>query len=189
MGSINRYVDNSEGSAIIMAILILLILTLGGITTVDLANIELKYARNDVERKQLFYFTESAGHEVAYDVDKTTGTAYAVLDTTTPVFVTETNAGAKTPNPTAAQVMDYFDPAWPANTSDADSPDLTALRSREYAYRVYYTGLGFMPKGFGSNFSSFVFDISTRVQETAGGNTEAKLSPIVQGFRKIGPKS
>jgi hypothetical protein len=182
-------INDQEGSAIIVTILILLILTLGGITAIDYSNIEVKYSRNDIERKQLFFFTESSGHEVAYDVDKTTDTRYAVLDTDTPIIVTSITAGNRTPNPTAAQVMDYFDPAWPINTSDVDSPELTSLRSREYGYRVYYTGLGFMPKGFGSNFSSFVFDISTRVQETVGGNTELKSAAIVQGFRKIGPKS
>jgi Tfp pilus assembly protein PilX len=189
MGIIKRHVGNADGSAIIVAILILLILTLGGITAIDFSNIEVKYSRNDIERKQFFYYTESAGREVAYDVDKTTGTRYAVLDTSTPIIVTATANGNKTSNPSAAQVTDYVDPAWPINTNDVDSPELTSLRSREYGYRVYYTGLGLMPKGFGANFSSFVFDIATRAQTTVGGNTEVESAAIVQGFRKIGPKS
>jgi hypothetical protein len=195
MGIFKRHVGNADGSAIIVAILILLILTLGGITAIDFSNIEVNYSRNDIERKQFFYYTESAGREVAYDVDKTTGTQYAVLDTSTPVIVTATtvpkttNVRSRTPKPDADDVTNYVDPAWPINTSDADSPELTSLRSREYGYRVYYAGLGFMPKGFGANFSSFVFDIAARVQTTAGGNTEVESAAIVQGFRKIGPKS
>ena len=189
MGSLNRWVDNQQGSAIIIAILILFILTVVGTVAINISNTELKYSRNDIERKQMFYYTESAGREVAYDVDKTTTGRYAVLDTATPIIVTKTAAGPTTPNPTAAQVTDYTDTTWPINTSNVDSPDLTSLRSHEYGYRVYYTGLGLNPKGFGSSFSSFVFDIGSREQETVGGNTELRSAAIIQGFRKIGPKS
>ncbi|GAB6905354.1 conserved hypothetical protein [Desulfosarcina cetonica] len=183
-----RQTSNNEGSAIIFAVLGLLILTLGGITVINYSNTELKYTRRDIERKQLFYYSESAGHEVAYDVDKTTGGNYAILDTSTPVIVTTTSDGSRVSGPNASQVENYTDPAWPTNTSN--STVLNSLTDREYAYRVYYVGLGYLPKGFDTNFSSFVYDIGTRVQQTdAGGAVELKTSAIVQGFRKIGPKS
>ncbi|BBO86333.1 hypothetical protein [Desulfosarcina ovata] len=183
---VTRHVDNPEGSAIILAVLLLLILTLGGIIAIDYSNVELKYTRNDIERKQLFYYSESAGHEVAYDVDKTTTNDYAILDTATPIIVTQISAGTRISNPTATQVTNYTDTAWPVNTGNAD---LGSLTDREYAYRVYYIGLGQMPKGFGADFSSFVYDISTRVQETTATGIEIHSAAIAQGFRKIGPKS
>ena len=182
--------SNNEGSAIIFAVLGLLILTLGGITVINYSNTELKYTRRDIERKQLFYYSESAGHEVAYDVDKNDTNKYAILDTSTPVIVTRTIGGSKVSDPDASKVENYNDLTWPVNTSDVDSKDLTSLRNRQYAYRVYYIGLGQIPKKFGANFSAFVYDISTRVQQTnAAGVTELKSAAIEQGFRKIGPKS
>jgi hypothetical protein len=190
MQSIRRSVGDPQGSAIIMVIFVLLILTLGGAVAIDYANVEVKYSRRDIERKQQFYLSESAGHEVAYDVDRTTGNAYAVLDINTPIILTATSSGANASDPTAAEVTDYFDLNWPINIGNGDLNAFTALvPPPEYAYRVYYTGMGAIPKGFGANFASFVFDISTRVQETVGGNVNFRSAAIVQGFRKIGPKN
>jgi hypothetical protein len=212
--SLTRIHDNESGSVILIAVIILVLLTVMGISATSTTDIEFKIVQNTNLYKSNFYLTEGGGIEVAYDVDKAGGGAcpaegetdyrascvetYAILNINQPRMLTNTDyppfegdefddgAENRAIDPSdeddVAVVDNYSDKLWPINYP---------LTAREYGYRVHYTGQGRMPKGYGVNFGTYVFDISTRKQTTpADGELPDNLTTVInQGFRKIGPKA
>ncbi|MDP3286268.1 MAG: hypothetical protein Q8M56_17700 [Desulfobacterales bacterium] len=182
---------NEEGSVILVAMIIMMLLLVMGISATNMSSIEMQILRNAIMQKQEFYFTEGGMVEVATDVNLASadrvGTAsdrssedntYAVTNIDTPVILTETEYDAtRYENPTAAEVNNYTDATWPVNYNGSGD---------EYAYRVYYKGQGPMPKGYGAGFGSYIFDITVRKQSADAVATTATI--INEGFRKIGPK-
>jgi len=55
--------DNEKGSAIILAVLILAVLTILGVSSVNTSTIELKIVRNEKLYQQNFYLAEAAAYE------------------------------------------------------------------------------------------------------------------------------
>lgn len=184
---------NEEGSVIVVALIIMALLLVMGISATNMSSIEMQILRNAIMQKQEFYFTEGGMVEVATDVNLASadrvGTAadrtsedntYAVTNIDMPVILTATAAGdTKQITPTSASdkaiIDNYTDTNWPTNYDGSGN---------EYAYRVYFKGQGPMPKGYGAGFGSYIFDITVRKQDTG-----AVASTIInEGFRKIGPK-
>jgi hypothetical protein len=180
---------NEEGSVIVVALIIMVLLLVMGISATNMSSIEMQILRNAIMQKQEFYFTEGGMVEVATDVnlasadrvgtsaDRTSeDNTYAITNIDTPVILTETvYDDTRYENPTAAEVNNYTDASWPVNYDGSGN---------EYAYRVYFKGQGPMPKGYGAGFGSYIFDITVRKQDTG-----AVASTIInEGFRKIGPK-
>ena len=185
----------------LMVMLVLLVLGLAGNTTTSL---ELEIAANDKEFKQNFFIAEGAGIEVSSDVSVAGPTAiaacagsnrasclnaYSVTDVNTQVFLTAIT-GATTydaVNVTKiadAQVDDITDTTWPLNYTSMNYGD---GQSQEYAYRVYYWGIGASPKGYGPDFASYVYDITSRKQHTTAGVAGTVRNVLNQGFIRIGP--
>jgi len=184
-----RILRNEEGSVILVAMIIMVLLLVMGISATNMSSIEMQILRNAIMQKQEFYFTEGSMVEVATDVnlasadrvgtsaDRTSeDNTYAITNIDTPVILTETvYDDTRHENPTAAEVNNYTDASWPVNYDGSGN---------EYAYRVYFKGQGPMPKGYGAGFGSYIFDITVRKQDTG-----AVASTIInEGFRKIGPK-
>ena len=194
----HRYPKNmmksEDGSIVVITLIILMLLTVMGISATSTTDIELQIVQNTTLYKQNFYRTEGGSFEVAYDVDKAGGTSgcpsdrpscsesYAILDVDKPMFLTATTGGATVENPSTTQIAARFDTAWPKNYE---------TQTHEYGYRAFYKGQGPMPKGYGVNFGTYVFDISSRKQSSpsAGATPEDLTTVIMQGFRKIGPKA
>jgi hypothetical protein len=174
-----------------------------GITATNISNVEMQILRNAIIGKQHFYITEGGISEVAADVDfaglpdrpsssqrKSCGDAdtYSIKNTSTPIILTLTEYSPSESSPkydlpadesTKKQVIENVtDTKWPVNYAGLNN---------EYAFRVYYKGEGPKPKGYGKDFTSYIFDLTTRKQS---GATKASMSTIInEGFRKIGPKT
>jgi hypothetical protein len=182
---------NEEGSVIVVAMIIMVLLLVMGISATNMSSIEMQILRNAILQKQEFYFIEGGMVEVATDVNLAGGdrvdlnnarssdsNTYAITSIDTPVILTATvYDNTRLDNPTQIQIDNYTDASWPVNNSNTGSGD-------QYAYRVYFRGEGPMPKGYGAGFGSYVFDITIRKQDAG-----AVASTIInEGFRKIGPK-
>jgi hypothetical protein len=186
-----RILRNEEGSVILVAMIIMVLLLVMGISATNMSSIEMQILRNAIMQKQEFYFTEGSMVEVATDVnlaspdrvgtsgDRTSeDNTYAITNIDTPVILTETQYDPdRVENPTAAQIGNYTDTNWPTNYDGSGN---------EYAYRVYFRGQGPMPKGYGAGFGSYIFDITVRKQSADAAS--ASTTTINEGFRKIGPK-
>jgi hypothetical protein len=186
---------NEEGSVMVIALFVMVLLLIMGINATNLSRIEMQILRNAIMQKQDFYTTEGGMVEVATDVnlanpervaacganDRSSDcNTYAIKKIDTPTVLTPTQYGTQVDNPSSTQVDNYTDTNWPVNHDGANN---------EYAYRVYFKGEGPMPKGYGAGFTSYIFDISVRKQDSDSGGAVARSTIINEGFRKIGPKS
>jgi len=192
-----KILRNEEGSVMVVALIIMVLLLVMGISATNMSSIEMQILRNSILQKQEFYFIEGGIVEVATDVNLADPTRvgtvaprtsednlYAITNIDVPVILTPTvydassYAGPAGLGPTAAEVSNYTDTNWPVN--------YTGTRD-EYAYRVFFNGQGPMPKGYGAGFGSYIFDITVRKQSA---DAVAIPSTIInEGFRKIGPKA
>lgn len=184
-----QILGNEEGSVILVAMIIMVLLLVMGISATNMSSIELQILRNAIFQKQEFYFTEGGMVEVATDVnlasadrvgisaDRTSDdNTYNITNVDTPVILTATaDDDERVENPSSTQIGNYTDPNWPTNNSGGG-----------YAYRVYYKGQGPMPKGYGAGFGSYIFDITVR--KASSDSASASTTIINEGFRKIGPK-
>ena len=182
---------NEEGSVILVAMIIMVLLLVMGISATNMSSIEMQILRNSIMQKQEFYFTEGSMVEVATDVNLANpdrvGTAadrtsedntYPVTNIDTPVILTATEYDdTRYENPAPDEVSNYTDASWPTNYDGSGN---------EYAYRVYFKGQGPMPKGYGAGFGSYIFDITVRKQSADPASVSTTI--INEGFRKIGPK-
>jgi hypothetical protein len=186
---------NEEGSVMVIALFIMVLLLIMGINATNMSRIEMQILRNAIMQKQDFYSAEGGVVEVATDVnlanpdrvavcganDRSSDcNTYAIKKIDTPVVLTATQYGAQLENPSATQVDNYTDTNWPVNHDGTDN---------EHAYRVYFKGEGPIPKGYGAGFSSYIFDVSVRKQNADAGGAVTRSAIINEGFRKIGPKS
>ena len=190
-------ITEQQGSVVLIALIILVLLTVLGISATSTTDMELQMVRNVNEYRRNFYVTEGGGIEVAYDIyhyapgrdcsavgNRTScGEAYVPRFADQPIFLTETLDGDSLPNPDDTKVKKYWDPTWHKNNET--QPD-------EYAYRVYFRGAGPPIKSFGSDFTSYLFEVSTRKQTTATAGTDpdpvTMTTIVTQGFLKPGPK-
>lgn len=191
-----QLIKNEDGSVIVVAMMIMVLLLVMGISATNMSSIEMQILRNAILQKQEFYFTEGGMVEVATDVNLASadrvGTSavrssednlYAVTNIDTPVILTATMYNTvryEPPDP------DSYDPNTAAELTDATWPVNNNGSNNQYAYRVYFRGQGPMPKGYGAGFGSYIFDITVRKEST---DAVAVASTIInEGFRKIGPK-
>lgn len=68
-------VNNEDGSAIILALVMLMLLTLIGTSANNTATIEIQIAGNDRDYKQLFYMAEAASMEALQRISDVTDTS------------------------------------------------------------------------------------------------------------------
>jgi len=186
-----RILRNEEGSVMVVALIIMVLLLVMGISATNMSSIEMQILRNSILQKQEFYFTEGGIVEVATDVNLADPTrvgtvaartsvdnTYQILSISVPVILTATVYGTQKENPTAVEVSNYTDTSWPVNYNGSGD---------EYAYRVFFNGEGPMPKGYGAGFGSYIFDITVRKQSADAVPIPSTI--INEGFRKIGPKA
>jgi len=83
MKEIISKLNNEEGSAIVIALIILVLLTMIGITATDNTVIELQIVRNEAIYRQNFYKAEAAVIEAAERMEDQTNTAMLMPSTTT----------------------------------------------------------------------------------------------------------
>ena len=113
-----RSLSNENGSAIVMALMLLSLLTVMGIWSTRKSNIETLIAGNEVARKQTFYRTEGGVIEGGFAIEEA---ATGDLSSRAPVWLTE-----------ASVAPDMTDPAnWDFdNVGGDDTAVATSNRSR-----------------------------------------------------------
>ncbi|MBU1056270.1 MAG: pilus assembly PilX N-terminal domain-containing protein [Proteobacteria bacterium] len=180
--------NNEKGSVMVVVIIMMALLLLMGIMSTKLSIVEMQILRNTILSKQDFYAAEGGVTEVSADVSyadlpgrdcggrDSCSDDYTITDIETKKILTETVKGASSTE--LSDINNVKDTTWPTNYADSNN---------EYAYRVIYDGEGPIPKGYGTGFTSYIFDVTIRKQE---GPTPAQMySTINEGFRKIGPKT
>jgi len=160
-------VDNENGFVLITALMVMILVMMLGFAVSNSSVLEIRIAGGDRQVKQDFFTTESGGIEVYLDVDRngdtticdpattreSCGKDYSVLDTTL-----------------SEKLYPPSDSGWGSNGLDKSI----------YNFRVNYNGKGNRPKGFGTDFNAYEYDITTQ----KGANRGTRIS---QGFLKIGP--
>jgi Tfp pilus assembly protein PilX len=185
--------ENQEGFALIVVVLIIFLLTVAGISALNLTTTEIQIAGNDRMMKQDFYVAEGGCIEKAIDIDKNSS-SYAVVDINTPVLLTTTVHGNALPRKITQGNDKSIDTAVevsmldPKNATDALWPAENQGTREEYAYRIYYRNPGDLPRGYdASKFGAYVFDVTARKQ-TSKDNKILEINNIInRGFKKIGP--
>jgi Tfp pilus assembly protein PilX len=72
MKSAFQMVNNEEGSALIVALLMLVLLTIIGVSSTNTATVELQIVNNDLSYKRNFYLAEAAAMECAQTLENET---------------------------------------------------------------------------------------------------------------------
>ena len=163
MKSFNRLLRNEDGSAIILALMILVLLTVIGIAGSNSTRTEMKIASNDKLNKITFYAAEAARAYVRAKVD-----LYGPDNITV-------GSSHWFPN--------YSDPYVQA-ASEADVADYTLNTFQSFIGSIAYTGFSDPPRGSGYEAGKFR---SHRYTMTCTGNgPRNSSSDILAGFYRIG---
>jgi len=129
--------NNEEGSAIVIALIILVLLTMIGITATDNTVIELQIVRNEAIYRQNFYKAESAVIEAAEILEDTVAPA-DLFPLTTPYNWLKDKAFANADMTDITNWKDSADPpGWPFNntaiSNNMDPADPTNRNNTRYA--------------------------------------------------------
>jgi len=83
MKNIINHMDNENGSVIVLALIILAVLTIIGISASTTSNIELKIVRNERLLQQNFYYAEASVNEGAQRIEQETNPEIQLIASTT----------------------------------------------------------------------------------------------------------
>ena len=165
MKSFDRLFRNEDGSAIILALMILVLLTVIGIAGSNSTRTEMKIASNDKFHKITFYAAEAARAYVR-----------AKIDLYGPANITVNNPHWF-PNDTSG-------PGYTQNTSEAMAGEYTLNTFQSFTGSVTYTGFSDPPRGSGYEAGKFR---SHRYTMTCIGHGPRISSGQIQaGFYRIG---
>lgn len=195
-------ISNESGYVLVTSIIVTSLLVVLGFVGMTTSSFEILIAGNDKRIREDFFYTEGSGIETSGDVNllgsMTTAdcnatsrtsclNSYAVTDISTKALLTTTEYSPST-TVNQTRINNITDPNWPVNYIGMYYGAPGGFQSREYAYRVFYWGMGPNPKGYGTDYASFIFDITARKQNTEAGAITRRGATIDQGFIKIGPK-
>ena len=183
--------QKEQGSVTVVALLILVILTILGITITRTTNLDLKISTNELFQKQNFYVVEGGVYREAAEVGYG---SYAVTDINTVHTVAKQDhqwPGAKKAGLTnAAGTVILTGP----NTDlpgDKDgggfhviegAKDQGLTKIDDYDFTLTYEGYFLPPKGYSAtDFSRYDFSVDA--------NDEAKVVNVAARYYRIGPKA
>ena len=148
-------ITNEEGSVLIVALVILVLITIMGLTVTRNADIDIQIAKNEREYVQEFYTADSAWREAIQWLD-TRASSPAHVNRT--LFVS-----GETDNPEYYNVRNYGNgPSGTTNNTFPDDTEDGTLGSLDYWYKVASIPQ-IEPKivpGFSGNFLNFSYVIS-----------------------------
>jgi hypothetical protein len=172
VGGIMKLYKEEQGSITIVALLILVVLTILGITLTRTTTLDLRIGTNELVRKQNFYIVEGGVYREAAEVGE--GSTYVVANINQPYQVAAQVIG----NATATGVFDSFgSKTGPLPGADHQIP---VVDGTPYNFQVDYVGFYLPPKGYSvDQFSRYDFDIDADVNNV---NVNAR-------FYRIGPKA
>jgi hypothetical protein len=171
-GGIMNLYKEEQGSITIVALLVLVVLTILGITLTRTTTLDLRIGTNELVRKQNFYLAEGGVYREAAEVGD--GSSYVVADVNQPHKVAAQVIG----NATDTGVFNSF------GTKTGPLPGaehrIPVIDGTLYDFQVDYVGFYLPPKGYSvDQFSRYDFDIIADVNNV---NVNAR-------FYRIGPKA
>jgi len=153
--------QSEQGSITVIALMILVVLTLLGITITRTSTIDIQIAGNEIPFKQNFYVAEGGIHREAAEVGRG---SYPVMNINT-----------------AAQLADQTGQA-DGNPLPSPAPHLVDLKA--YDFTLDYLGFFLPPQGYSVvHFSRYDYDI-----ESFGDPAGSRIR-VASRYFKIGPKA
>jgi hypothetical protein len=171
-GGIMKLYKKEQGSITIVALLILVVLTILGITLTRTTTLDLRIGTNELVRKQNFYIVEGGVYREAAEVGE--GSSYVVANINQPYKVAAQVIG----NDTDTGIFNSFGNKT-GSLPGADH-EVPVVGGTPYNFQVDYVGFYLPPKGYSvDQFSRYDFDIDADVNNV---NVNAR-------FYRIGPKA
>jgi hypothetical protein len=171
-GGIMRLYKEENGSITIVALLVLVVLTILGITLTRSTTLDLKIGTNELVRKQRFYVAEGGVYREAAEVGE--GSSYVVANVNQPYKVAAQVIGSATDTGT----FNSF--GTKTGGLPGASHQIPVVGGEPYDFQVDYVGFHLPPKGYSvDQFSRYDFDI-----EAVRENVEVHAR-----FYRIGPKA
>ena len=141
------YKLGESGSVLVMALLILVVLTILGVTIARTTNLDLRIITNDLFRKRSFYVAEGGVHREGAEVGKGN---YVVID------VNDTNRTLANQTGVYNFLTASFDIALPTPAHQ--------VHNNGYDFTVTYRGVFLPPKGYSvTHFSRYDYDFSLAI--------------------------
>jgi hypothetical protein len=171
-GGIMNLYKEEQGSITIVALLILVVLTILGITLTRTTTLDLRIGTNELVRKQNFYVAEGGVYREAAEVGQ--GSSYVVANVNEPYKVAAQVIG----NATDTGVFNSFGSK--TGPLPGASHQIPVVGGTPYDFEVDYVGFYLPPKGYSvDQFSRYDFDIIANANNV---NVNAR-------FYRIGPKA
>ena len=162
-----------QGSITIVALLILVVLTILGITLTRTTTLDLRIGTNELVRKQNFYETEGGVYREAAEVGE--GNNYVVTNVNQPHKVAAQVIG----NATDTGIFNSFGARVTPSLPGA-SHQIPVVGGTLYDFQADYAGFFLPPKGYSvDQFSRYDFNINADINNV---NVNAR-------FYRIGPKA
>jgi|LSQX01.2.fsa_nt_gb hypothetical protein len=151
--------SKENGNVTVIALMILVILTIIGISASRTSTTDMQIARNQIPRKQDFFISEGGQNREAAFIGLG---GYPVVDINTPSIRDNDN---------------------PANDHPYEAgTDKTLIASKSYDYKIYYEGHFLPPKGYSTEaYARYDYSIDTK-----GGTSKYWID---SRYYKIGPKA
>lgn len=133
----DHYHGREQGSITIIALIILIVLTIIGLSISTTSTTDIRIAANELLRKQDFYMAEGGVNREAQEVGSGN---YAVMDVNTPAtLATHSSAGLPPPTP-------------------------HTVTGQAYNFTLQYIGFNIPPKGYSAtDFSRYDYDIDAQL--------------------------
>ena len=171
-GGLMKLYKEEQGSITIVALLILVVLTILGISLTRTTTLDLRIGTNELVRKQNFYVAEGGVYREAAEVGE--GSSYVVANVNQPHKVGAQVIGNATDTGIFNSVGARVTPSLPGAAHEVP------VGGTPYNFQVDYDGFSLPPKGYSvDQFSRYDFDIIADVNNV---NVNAR-------FYRIGPKA
>jgi hypothetical protein len=165
--------QSEQGSITVIALMILVVLTILGITISRTATIDVQIAGNEIPFKQNFYVAEGGIHRESSEVGQG---QYPVLNVQNPSFLAN-QTGLDNGN-------GIEDAGGEGDPSSLPAPIPHRVANRSYDFSLNYLGFYLPPQGYSViHFSRYDYSVD------AFGDPNASRIRVASRYYKIGPKA
>jgi hypothetical protein len=165
--------QSEQGSITVIALMILVVLTLLGITISRTSTIDVQIAGNEIPYKQNFYVAEGGIHREAAEVGQG---GYTVLDVQNTSFLAN-ETGLDNGN-------GIEDTGGEGDPSSLPAPRPHRVGGKNYNFSLYYLGFFLPPQGYSVvHFSRYDYGVD------AFGDPAGSRIRVASRYFKIGPKA
>jgi len=163
--------NNQQGSALIITLIVMAVLTLVGLSAINTATVENKIVRNERIYQENFYLAESSVSEAAQKIEKETNSDNLVPRHSVWIWIHDTvdSTGNK---------VDFTDPGnWVHSASSSDNAEQAAVNTQAF-YSTVYKGV--------AEGSSLDIGATTRYKYAVFGHGKSNNGSVIIeiGYRK-----